>query len=264
MTKEELYAIAERPISFNLGKYMDEGFQVYKKFAGGFIGILLLSILIWFGLAIIPFIGAIALPFVALILHAGAIITIHKIRNNEHFEFSDFFSGFKKAGPIILWALFIYLLFMICMSPIIIVFINENLAALGQGGSIPNPEKWIWLMLLLFIPIMLIFVFYVFSLQVLVLLNDNVWVAMEASRRVVFKKFFPILGMLILLYIIYMIGTVITLGLGLFVLLPWTNATITMAFEDIFKPSVNQFEQQIDSFGTHQRDINTEAEEGKF
>ena len=267
MTKEELYAIADQPIDFQIGKYMSEGFDIYKKNIGGFIGFLILGFIIYVGIGIIPIIGGIISPMVMLLLHAGALIVIRKLYHNENVQFNDFFDGFKFAGPIITFGIIMFLMLMAVMVPMMMMFFGSILSAgLLEASNLSTMDiellkSMSWIMLLICVLILGIFISYIFSMNILLFINDNFWVAMEGSRKVVFKKFLPILGFVILLYIISVLSMVFTFGLAAFVVIPWMHASISAAFEDIYKPSQNNFDSKIDSFGSFQKDLNTEADE---
>lgn len=262
MTKEELYAIADSPFEFKMGKYMSEGFDIFKKNAGGFIGLLFLSIPIAIGLQLIPFIGGLVLFFVKMLIHGGVIAVNRKVKHNEPVQFNDFFAYFKNPGSVIGYAAIIMLFMVLASTPLFLVMYFK----VFNGGDLKNvnPEvllSMLWIFPLLFIPMLVVLIAYIFSFNILLFINDNYWVAFEGSRRVAFKKFFPILGMLIVMYFISIFAILFTLGLGILVIIPWFHATITMAFEDIYKPSVNTFDSKVDSFGSFEKDMNTEAEE---
>ncbi len=262
MTKEELYAIADNPFEFKMGKYMSEGFDIVKKNAGGFIGLLILSLPIAIGLQLVPVVGKMILFFIEMLIHGGVLTVIRKVKHNEPVQFNDFFSYFKKPGNVIGFTVILILFMTLAIAPLSFFLYYK----VFNGGNYTSPNidvihSMIWVILLLSIPLLLIFVVYIFSFHVLLFINDNYWVAFEGSRRVAFKKFFPILGMLIIMYLISFFSVLFTLGLGLLVIIPWVHATITMAFEDIYKPSVNTFDLKVDSFGSFEKDMNTEAEE---
>ena len=60
----------------------------------------------------------------------------------------------------------------------------------------------------------------------------NFWPALEASRKLISKKWFSFLGLAVLL-VLTNLGGAFALGIGLLVTIPWTYCIIVAAFEDI-------------------------------
>lgn len=238
MSKEKLNALLETDYEVKTGYYFSEGFQLYKKNVGGFTGITFL-ILLLYGvnvalsqtMEILGAVFSIAFNIALYLLMAGYVIVIKKVRNDEPYEFKDFFAGFKGdiVGQIIALNL---------LSGIIIV--------LG--------------MILCILPGIYLSIGYSFAIYIMLFFKIDFWESMEYSRKIVSKKWFSIFGFLLLLGLLNVLG-LIFLGIGVFVTMPWALCAFYLAFEDIFKPGLDSFETKIDSFGTHQRDINTEAEE---
>ncbi len=237
MSKEKLNSILENNYEVNFGYYFKEGLEVYKKNIGGFTGITFVILLIYAAsglLSMIPFLGfivSIATSIGIYLVLASFPLVIQKVRNNEAYEFRDFFAVFNSPsmGPVIalnlISGVMIMLGFLFCVLPGIYLSIA-----------------------------------YTFGLYILLFFKIDFWESLEYSRKIVSKKWFSFFGLFILLGLLNLAGMIV-LGIGLFITFPWTMCILYIAFEDIFKPGLDSFENKIDTFGIEQKDINTEADE---
>lgn len=263
MTKEELFAIAESKHEIRLSYYLDEGFKIFKKNVGGFVGIVFINLLISYTLGLIPFVGQIIAYFVGSFISAGMIVVCKKIRSGEETQFGDFFEVFKNPGQFLLLLLVQFLMMAMAAIPAIAIFFVKYYDIFFNGER-PSAEAVLAIIPILFlvlIPILFLGMCYVFSVHIFLFVNQDFWTAMEASRKVVMRNWWGMLSFLIVMVLLFIILTLITCFLGYFVMLPFTVCAIYMAFEDIFKPSINAFESKIEAFGTFQKDLNTEADE---
>ncbi len=263
MTKEELFAIAERNHDVRIS--ISQGFELFKKNIGGFIGIVVINILISWALSLIPFAGGILSYFIGSFLTAGMILVFKKIKHGEEHQFNDFFEVLKNPAPFLLFLLVQFLMLVAVAIPAIALFFSLFYTAFSSGTFDPQAMGMtvtIFLgMLLAILPVLFLGMCYVFSIHIFLFLNQDFWVALETSRKLVMKNFLSVLSLLIVVALAFIFFTLVTCGLGYFVMLPVSVATIYIAFDNIFKPSSNSFDTKVDSFGTHQRDLNTEADE---
>ena len=265
MTKEELYAIADQKYDFTFSHLVDEGYRIFKKNIGGFIGIILVNFLLSWSLSIIPIVGSIISYFTGAFIAAGIIVVCKKIRNGEETQFSDFFEVFKNPGPYALLLLVKTGMLILVALPAIAVFFSLYYETLFASGT-PSPTAILGIIPIMFlamIPVLFLSMCYLFSSHIFLFLNQDFWVALETSRKLVMKNWLSVFGLLLMAFFFFILVTLVTCGLAYFVLLPTLTAGLYVAFERIFKPAFNSFESKIDSFGTQQRDINTEAEEKK-
>ncbi len=237
MSKEKLTTVLENDYEVKIGYYFSEGFQLYKKNIGGFTGMTLFIALLYgvsISISMIPILGifvSLGFSICMYLMMSGYLMVIKKVRNNEPYEFKDFFSGFKgdSIGPVlalnILSSLIVGIGFLFCVLPGIYLSVA-----------------------------------YIFSIYIVLFFKLDFWESMEFSRKIVSKKWFAFLGYLILLGLLNMLGVVFFI-VGIFVTFPWTLCAMYISFEDIFKPGADSFENKIESFGSQQRDINTEADE---
>ena len=79
---------------FNLGKYFQDGWELYKKGAGNYIGFTIVFFIIVMMLIFVPFVNMLV-TVVEYVLIAGVFIYTRNLTLNKG-EFSNFFEGFKK------------------------------------------------------------------------------------------------------------------------------------------------------------------------
>lgn len=262
-----------RAYNFQMGRYMEEGWSIFKSAAGSFIGFTVVYFIIYFVISLIPFVNLLAM-FIAPALIAGIFIYCRNMMHKKE-DFGNFFEGFNFFGRIALFQLILFLFFIPFLILLFSVVFPVNVIPDLISGDY-NPE-WIGediaqsfennfglvaLIYLLFLAgILYLYTSYSLTLPLIVDMNMGFWEAMETSRKVVGEKFFSFLGMYVVLGLLLMVGTIFTCGLGLLVLLPYLNTVIFATYDDIFKPTDVSLESQIDTFGSQQRDINTEAED---
>ena len=186
---------------FNLSYCISQGYDVFKQNIGGFV----LYTLVYFGvsiaLAFIPLVGSLSAAALGSALSAGLFMAARKIKNGETVEFSQFFDGFKLGAPIFLVGL-----------------IAQLLTAVG--------------LLLLIIPGIYLAIAYAFASMFVTFHGMDFWPAMEASRKVIGKNWFGMLGFFLVLGLIN-VGGVLALGVGLLVTFPITLCAVYVAFEEV-------------------------------
>ncbi|HSZ24286.1 MAG TPA: hypothetical protein VK766_01135, partial [Cytophagaceae bacterium] len=173
MTKEELFAIAETKVELRPRYYISEGFEIFKKNAGGFVGFVFLNLFISVVLSLIPLIGGIVSSVLSILLSAGLIMVVRKIRNGETVLFNDFFDAFKNAGPPIAVSLMQGLIIGLTVIPGVIVFFIFFFAEF-TSGAIPSSSVFFTMIPLFFlmgIPAIILAICYIFSMYIVLFLN---------------------------------------------------------------------------------------------
>lgn len=185
-----------------LGDYLKTGWGLFLNYPGGFIGFLLIYLLIQTVLHFIPWLGGIASGVIGPALLMGNFIVAAKLLQGHPPQFSDFFLGFRFFVPLLLTAL-----------------VGGVLTGIG--------------FLLLVIPGVYLLVCYLFASSLVVDRRLDFWPALELSRHTVNPIWFGMFAFLLLLMLINLAGAV-ALGIGLLVTVPLTCCTITAAYADIF------------------------------
>jgi hypothetical protein len=197
-------AVSTRPAApaLPLGDYLKKGWDLFKRYPGGFAGFFLLYILIQLVFHLIPLVGSVASFAVGPALIMGNFIVSAKLLQHHTPKFSDFFLGFRFFIPLLLTAL-----------------IGGALTGIG--------------LLLLLIPGIYLMVSYLFASCLVVDRRLDFWAALELSRRTVQPQWFSLFAFLLLLLLLNLIGAAL-LGLGLLVSVPLTGCAVTVAYADIF------------------------------
>jgi hypothetical protein len=237
-------AILQKNYTVRVGEFISQGWQLVKQNLGGFIGFTLILILIN------AILGSI--PFVPLVIYgplcAGFYIVAFKLLRNRITAFDDFFGGFSKFLQLFLASLVPNLLILASLIPLALLwgafiakFMNaiaatnttDTSVVFSAAASLPMPGPLFTLLsLLLLIPAIYLSVAYTLAIPFVVDKKLPFWDAMEASRKLISKKWFSWLGLLLVLGLLNFLGA-IPFGLGLLITIPLAFCTLAVAYEDI-------------------------------
>ncbi len=184
------------------GKYLQDGWELFKQNPGGFIGFAVVFFIIQGILGYLPRIGGLISLAITAPLGAGFYVVSAKLMQRRTPEFQDFFTGFQFFVPLMLLSV---------VSSILII--------LG--------------FILLIVPGVFLMVCYLFPSMLIIDRRLDFWPAMELSRRVVQSQWFGFF-IFILLIILINLGGVLLLGVGLLVSLPVSACAVAAAYADIF------------------------------
>ncbi len=190
---------------FKLEQYISNGFDLFKKEYGLFIGFSIVAGIMSGVAGMIPFVGYFAQAVIAGIINLGYFYVARKIKLGEKPEFEDFFKPFNAFGNVVGVALVVFLLTMLGLLCLVIPGIY-----LGVAWTFAVPIAY----------------FYA---------GTGLWDSMEASRRVVTKNWwwFLLLGLCVVL--INIVGALCLL-VGLLITIPASHLIMYSAFDDIMKP----------------------------
>lgn len=195
--KEKTERLIQEGFQTDAGKYINKGWEIFRRDMGLFIGYTVIMILIMFVSAFIPF----AALLVSGPLIAGFFIVAHKINKGEAYEFATFFKGFDFFVQLLLYSL-----------------ITSIFIVLG--------------FILLVIPGIYLAVAYTFVPLFIVFGKMEFWDGMEFSRKLITKKWWNLFGFVILLGLINIAG-MLAFGIGILFTIPLTYCAIYAAFDDI-------------------------------
>ncbi len=235
--------------TFSIGKALSDGWSIVKQSIGYYILGGIISILIGMVLGIIPFVGGLANQLiVAPCLMAGAVYVTWRISKGTPWtDLGDMFKGFKYLTPIMVSSLIQGAIMITLAGLFLLNYINEiiELVKLSQGSgayrnqeamkdilvSFLNPQS-VLLFLGLMIVLLFISVIWIFKTHFIVVYNMQGWPAMEMSRKIAARNFFPLVGFLILIGIIVIISA-IPCGIGLLFTLPLSIGATYSIFAQI-------------------------------
>ncbi|MGF1571040.1 MAG: hypothetical protein ACFCVD_23685 [Nodosilinea sp.] len=203
---------SNRDYQVKIGDYFGRGWEIFKQNALQFVLFTLLLVVISALLSQLPSpIGArtsgdtpglnLAAGILSPILGAGYYFVAFQIARNRPQGFGDFFHGFRKFTPIFLTS-----------------FVANILIAIG--------------FVFLILPGIYLAVAYLFAQPFVIDKNLGFWSAMETSRKLITKRWFSFLGLILLLFLLNLAGA-IALGVGLLVTIPYSSCIVAAAYEDI-------------------------------
>ena len=200
----------------DFSKAISDGFDSWKKEAGPFIGFGILSLIIIFVLALIPFIGPIVRSLiVAPALSLGGYLYAHKVRNNERREFGDFFKGFDHSGEIVISNL---ILFALLIPLMLIVGILAYFSVDMSTFNFDSPEFSIGLIIgavLLVIIAVYISVLLAFYIHLIGFYNIPGWDALKFSAKYGHKNWIQIFALVFVTGLLMMLGLIgFVIGIG--------------------------------------------------
>ncbi|HMN89747.1 MAG TPA: hypothetical protein PKD70_08870 [Saprospiraceae bacterium] len=215
----------------DLGKYINEGIEIFKKNIGNFAG----YTAVFFGIimvsAIIPFIGTIAALILTPSLTVGFYLVAHKLQRNEGTQFSDFFKGFDYIGQLLLWYLVMALILGLMMLPFIAGVMVSAFSVLGSSDPSDIPT-YVWGLTIFFIPVIYFSIAWRWAPMFIVFYGMNFWEAMETSRKLITKKWWM---MFLLAMIIGILGSIgyVALLVGFLFTYPMAMCIDYMAFANV-------------------------------
>ncbi len=254
LDNEGVFAQGDR--EFSVKNCFVRGFQLFKKewliVLGSLIVFSLISLLANWLFDYIDFVGALLYTVFSACLYAGFFLILHQIAKGKSPEFTHLFGGFKPRliARFALYQLVYYILAGVASIPLIIGLFATTGAAPGiikwfeEGmnpenvGAILGPNEFsgaffvlMGLSLVLFIVLGLS---YLLTTPLIILKNKGFWEAMELSRRAVWSKFFPFLGLVVLLFLLNILG-VMALILGIFITISISLGVLYAAYESFFE-----------------------------
>jgi uncharacterized membrane protein len=238
--QSRLDAISQNGYNFRLGDYISQGFNIFGKNAGLFIGYLLVYFMISIVLGLIPLIGSIGSLLISGALAAGFIIVAEKTAKGDYVSFSNFFDGFKDWVNLFLVGLISGLLVVLAVIPAIAyLFITIGLDGLVGGGfdGYSNPFSAltainILIFILLIFAALFVAIFFIYAPLFVVFEKMQAWDSIVASAKLVSKNIVMHFIFLIAWLFIFLISA-IPLGLGLLVTIPAYQCALYAAWSNI-------------------------------
>lgn len=227
--------------SFKLGDYFSIAGKAYSSILGqtiGFIFIVAISSMIS---SFIPFASNLISFLVITPMQVGLFYFVARAIQQKENDFGNMFVGFKFY-PQVLGAQALQMLIMIAafIIPAIFFFlaVNSSVNLLDFDPStdqemvlylIGTYSVWIFVFVLL---VMILSVFLSNIYMFILLRKTSAPKAVKYSFQLGAKKFFPYLGLFIILGLINMVG-VLLLGVGILFTVPYTIAVFVAAFNEL-------------------------------
>ena len=227
-----------RGYDFSIGKYVARGWDLFKSNAGGFIGYTFLFIIITMTISLIPLLGFLIMLVIYPTLVIGTEIVGNLISKGQYYQFGDFFKGFDKLGNLLITYVLRMLVMLVIFIPfgLIIGFTVFKDIFTGKVDQINDPLTLLASLGLPMLVMMLIGLYVTLSLRwafyLVYFYNLEPVDALMKSWKLINKRFFSHLGLVIIFGLITILGTLM-LGIGLLVAMPVILLSDYVAFEDV-------------------------------
>jgi hypothetical protein len=217
--------ITNKGYNFNIGKYVSEGFEIFKRDIGGFLVATLLAIV----MSIIPFCGILAIGNFYKICRK--VDQGQKVQAGDIFDFTDFGVYFKLM-------ILVFVIIMILMIPLEVTIIPVFVAASTGGEQLDPIVMMSGLGIWFFLYILFLFAFSVslFFVQPLISLYriQSVREAYSLSWKIAKKNFFMIFLFTIVVGFISQLG-ILACGVGLFFTIPLGICIRYASYKDVLE-----------------------------
>jgi hypothetical protein len=229
---KSLSSILANGYETNSTEYIRKGFELFKMNAGGFIGFILIGLLLRVLSNFVPFAAIFLIP-----MSIGTYVVAKRIDKNEPFQFSNFFDGYQQLGPLIgigfLQGLIAVAIILVFLIPFFFVVGFDFIDKIGTA-SMANTNFIYFILFIFALAVILTIIFAGWSFSNLILFFDKrgVWDSMEISRKIISKRYLNWIGFLLLLGLVNILGF-LCLFVGLLVTIPTTSCALYVAYEDV-------------------------------
>lgn len=228
------------PFDFKIQSYLEQGFEICNRFAVGFIGFYFLFLLITGTVGNLGAVGEVLNRIlITPILAVGPYFVARQIHEEQPFNFDQFWLGLKNIYPLAIVAAIQSGVFLFFLSPLFLSekgkLINqwfrewqEDPMAMTSFPEIPT------MYLLLLIPLIYLAVAWAYAPLFVIFRNLNPLEALEASRKMVTRKWLIVGGFFIILGVIILSG-ILFFGIGILYTLPISACMLYMSWVDWMK-----------------------------
>jgi uncharacterized membrane protein len=218
--------------------WLAAGWDIFRKSAGTWIGMVVVLAVIFIAAHLIPLVGAVAMQILWPVFVGGLMLACRSIDQGGEAQFSQLFAGFQhRAGTLVALGA-IWLVLSLLIVVIVAAITGVQIFALMSGGE--SPEQMVGLALtallalLIILALMLPLVMATWFAPALIVFNGMaVGAAMKASFAACVKNILPFLLYGVLALIAAVIAS-IPLGLGWLVLAPVLTASVYTSYRDIY------------------------------
>ncbi len=218
---------------FRFNHYIKEGFGLFKKHLGGFVGFFAIVMPVYFAAGyFLKDYGSFITNLIQPSVTAGALLVANEVFKGKSPDFAKFFDGFK---------FFIVLLLLSIVSSVLTI--------IG--------------LLFLIVPGIYLGVAYSFAHMFVIFLGYDFWPAMELSRKIITHKWWEFFGFFFVLALIN-IGGFLACGVGIIFTIPATLCMQYIAFEDIIGGAIRKYgtpEQTVQNAFTSENNTETNDNE---
>ena len=227
---------------------MVQAFKLFGRDGGSYIGLMLISTILYLILSMIPSVGSLLTTLVCAPMVAGVYLFARSRESGNMPEFSVFFGVFSNRHYLSFVAqnIFISLITVIAFALAAMWFLGDQLeqllGALENMQSGKERDVEVALDLLFARDVMLTLAcglivsivtatIYFFAPLFVILRDEGFWPALESSRKFVISRFWDVLIMLLSILLLNVVGVMLCC-VGLLVTIPISYLAIYLAFAD--------------------------------
>jgi hypothetical protein len=216
-------------------------FTLWKNHFLSLVGVTCLMMIIQMAIGFVPVLGSLSGVLLSGVFNGGLYYYyLGKMRGQPR-DIGDIFAGFSKAFvPLMLANLIMTLIFFVVLMPFFGPFFFVIGKAVLSGGLQPGElppmsGAAIGFMVLGLIPLLYLSISWLFTFMLVIDRGLGPWTAMEVSRRVIGRRWFSMLVLVICATILGMLG-LLGLFIGVIFTLPLIFGSVLYAYEDLCAP----------------------------
>lgn len=236
--------------TFSIGLALSDGWNLVSKNLGYYILGGIITMVIAFGVGIIPFVGGIVNNLIlSPCLMGGAVYVTWRISRGKGWtDFGDMFKGFSFLQPIaistliqgiVTTALAVLVFFNFLQELVDIFKLSQNSDMFTRQEELSNAflrlfldSRFLVSMFILMAALLFISAMWAFKIHFIIIYKMQAWPAMEMSRRIARHNLWQLIGLFILMSVILIISA-LPCGIGLLFTLPWLIGATYSAFAQI-------------------------------
>ena len=210
------------------------GWELFKKQPGVWIGLVVVALIIFVVLAIIPFIGSLAMAIIGPVFAAGVMLGCRALSEGGELEIGHLFAGFKDKFGTLAAVGALNLAAQVVIMIVVMLITGASLFALGGGGAGSGTAISIVLAMLIMLALMVPVAMAVWFAPALVVLQGRGAVeALKESFSGCLKNIVPFLLYGVVLFVAAIIAS-IPFGLGWLVLGPVMAGSLYASYRDVY------------------------------
>ena len=225
-----------RPIGHGWS-WITEGWELFKRQPGMWIGIVLLLFVIMIATAFIPIIGGLALSLFGPVFAAGIVIGCKALDSGQELELGHLFAGFRERTGTLVAVGALYLAASLVVMLVVGLIMGVGMFTMMGGGdpaAMAGMGMTMVLAMLVMFALLLPLVMAIWFAAPLVVFHDHGAVeAMKGSFTGCLRNILPFLWYSVVLMVLAFVAT-LPLLLGWLVLGPVVAASIYTAYRDIY------------------------------
>jgi uncharacterized membrane protein len=214
--------------------WITEGWEIFKKQPGMWIGLIVVAALIMIVLAFIPFLGSLALMVLGPVFGGGIMLGCRALSEGGELELGHLFAGFKDKFGTLAAAGALYLAGYAVIMVVVMLITGASLFTLSGGGADRGMAMGIVLAILIAMALTVPLAMAIWFAPCLIVLNERGAVeAMKESFSGCLKNIVPFLLYGVVLFVAAIIAS-IPAGLGWLVLGPVMAGSLYASYRDIY------------------------------